>query len=108
MARRKAVIRHLPAVETLGSTTVICTDKTGTLTRNEMTVQALWTPVGSYELSGVGYAPEGKLADASGTVEKVPEGVRELLVAGALCNDAHLRHGGDSWQISGDPTEAAL
>jgi Ca2+-transporting ATPase len=108
MARRKAVIRHLPAVETLGSTTVICTDRRAPWTRNEMTVQALWTPCGTFELSGVGYAPEGALTSHGGTVEGTPDGVRELLVAGALCNDARLNQEGDSWQISGDPTEAAL
>lgn len=109
MARRRAVIRYLPAVETLGSTTVICTDKTGTLTRNEMTVQALWTPLGSYALSGVGYAPEGGLADSAGrALDTTPANAQELLLAGALCNDASLRYEDGRWQIQGDPTEAAL
>jgi len=109
MARRRAVVRHLPAVETLGSTTVICTDKTGTLTRNEMTVQALWTPTGSYGVSGVGYAPEGELlGEDGGPVSAVPADVRALLVAGALCNDANLAHEGSGWSLTGDPTEGAL
>jgi magnesium-transporting ATPase (P-type) len=107
MARRRAIIRKLPAVETLGSTTVICSDKTGTLTRNEMTVRALWTPQGGYELSGVGYDPHGALLhDGRETAPDVH--VRELIEGAALCSDAALREEHGRWLISGDPTEAAL
>lgn len=108
MARRHAIIRHFPAVETLGSTTVICTDKTGTLTRNEMTVQALWLPASEYRLSGVGYAPKGELSRDDAPVGALPSEVWELLLAGALCNDATLAEEQGQWRISGDPTEAAL
>ncbi|MFN7134638.1 MAG: cation-translocating P-type ATPase, partial [Myxococcales bacterium] len=108
MAARRAIIRKLPAVETLGSTTVICTDKTGTLTRNEMTVKALWTPQGSWSLTGVGYAPEGGLTDGEQPVPEVPEPARALLVASALCIAASLRRDEADWNIVGDPTEAAL
>ena len=109
MARRRAIIRKLPAVETLGSTTVICSDKTGTLTRNEMTVQELWTPDGVFRLSGIGYAPKGDLRDANGApVASIPEPVRALVTAGALCNDAALRRADEGWRIAGDPTEGAL
>ena len=110
MARRKAIVRRLPAVETLGSTTVICSDKTGTLTRNEMTVRALWTPVDLYRLDGTGYAPEGALRDGSGPVPaaEAPADVRELLLAGVLCNDAELVTRDRAWTIAGDPTEGAL
>jgi potassium/sodium efflux P-type ATPase len=110
MAARRAVIRKLPAVETLGSTTTICSDKTGTLTRNEMTVQALWTPFGSYSVTGVGYAPVGQIVDSSGEdlAGRLPVDVRDLLLAGALCNDATLIHEGGTYKITGDPTEAAL
>ncbi|MFP2927892.1 cation-translocating P-type ATPase [Pyxidicoccus sp. 3LG] len=108
MAARRAVIRKLPAVETLGSTTVICTDKTGTLTRNEMTVQALWTPAGRCSLTGVGYAPVGELRRGGESLRELPEDVRELLLAGALCNDAALRNQGGRWEMTGDPTEGAL
>ena len=107
MARRKAIIRHLPAVETLGSTTVICSDKTGTLTENAMTVRVLWCGGEGYALSGHGYSPEGDIrhdemaADMGGAL-------RECLVAGALCNDASLRSDHGRWLITGDPTEAAL
>ena len=107
MARRKAIIRHLPAVETLGSTTVICSDKTGTLTENAMTVRVLWCGGEGYALSGHGYSPEGDIrhdemaADMGGAL-------RECLVAGALCNDASLRSEHGRWLITGDPTEAAL
>ena len=105
MAGRGAIIRRLSAVETLGSTTVICTDKTGTLTRNEMTVSRLWLPGGiDITVSGIGYAPEGRLsADDAAALP--------LLHAAALCNDAQLMPPEESrteWSVLGDPTEGAL
>jgi len=105
MAARGAIIRRLSAVETLGSTTVICTDKTGTLTRNEMTVSTLWLPGGvEVDVSGIGYAPEGKFS-ADDTA------LAPLLHAAALCNDAQLlppEEGRTEWTVAGDPTEGAL
>lgn len=109
MAARRAVVRKLPAVETLGSTTTICTDKTGTLTRNEMTVQALWTPsAGAYEISGVGYELKGHFTREGTALNGEPEDVVALLTAGALSNDSAVAHDGRQWKITGDPTEAAL
>ncbi|OJT22528.1 cation transporter [Archangium sp. Cb G35] len=108
MAARRAIIRKLPAVETLGSTTVICSDKTGTLTRNEMTVQALWTPSNTWSLSGVGYSPQGELRREGQPPGPPTEDARELLVAGVLCNDAALRPMDGVWELTGDPTEGAL
>ncbi|MDX2176548.1 MAG: HAD-IC family P-type ATPase [Candidatus Sumerlaeia bacterium] len=107
MAARRAIIRKLPAVETLGSTTVICSDKTGTLTRNEMTVQALATPSGSFEVTGVGYEPRGELRQ-NGETTPVGAEVRALLEAGVLCNDAALVSEDGSYKLTGDPTEGAL
>ncbi|KAF0124509.1 MAG: Ca2+-transporting ATPase [Elusimicrobia bacterium] len=109
MAARRAVVRKLPSVETLGSTTVICSDKTGTLTRNEMMVQKLWTPLsGSFALSGSGYDPDGKLLRAGAPVASVPADIEDLLLCGTLCNDASLAQEQGRWVIHGDPTEGAL
>ncbi len=107
MVKRHALMRRLPVVETLGSTTVICSDKTGTLTRDEMTVRALYTSGTHIEVSGSGYSPEGTFTTSRG--EALPESMQELLVAGALCNDARLAGNSESgWKIVGDPTEGAL
>lgn len=109
MAARHAIIRRLPAVETLGSATVICSDKTGTLTRNEMTVVALEAPSGTYSVTGVGYAPSGSFLKDGREIDPSNEpALFELLRAGFLCNDALLREKEDSWLIEGDPTEGAL
>ncbi|HEX2895425.1 MAG TPA: HAD-IC family P-type ATPase [Marmoricola sp.] len=110
MARRRAVIRRLPAVETLGSTTVVCSDKTGTLTENQMTVRALWTADGEFTVTGDGYDPEGAVETSEGIVVTAgtSEALRWCLVAGALCNDAALGRDDDRWTVLGDPTEGAL
>jgi len=104
MARRRAIIRNLPAVETLGSTTVICSDKTGTLTQNQMTVQEIYTLGGKYSFEGVGYQPEGAI---SGNWAQ-DSAVGETLKAGLLCNDSHLVESEGLWSVQGDPTEVAL
>ncbi|BCK87045.1 putative cation-transporting ATPase F [Sideroxyarcus emersonii] len=109
MARHNAIIRRLPAVESLGAVTVICTDKTGTLTRNEMTVQRVLTTGHVFEVSGGGHAPhggftlDGKETDVTDDADTI-----DLLRAGLLCNDAALHESGGTWQVAGDPTEAAL
>ena len=109
MARRRAIIRRLPTVETLGSTTVICTDKTGTLTRNEMTVQELVAGGETFQVSGTGYAPAGELLSAGRrTAADARPALRECLRAGALCNDAALEERDGRWAVQGDPTEGAL
>ncbi|MDZ7577826.1 MAG: HAD-IC family P-type ATPase [Candidatus Nanopelagicales bacterium] len=109
MARRRAVVRRLPAVETLGSTTVVCTDKTGTLTENQMTVRAIWTLAGSYEVTGGGYDPSGVLVASQARHANQDEALSWSLLVGALCNDASLdRADTGAWRITGDPTEAAL
>lgn len=109
MARRHAIIRRLPAVETLGSTTVICTDKTGTLTQNEMTVTAIVAGGVTYQATGGGYAPEGTILHDGVLVDLAAHpALVETLVAGVLCNDARIAHHDDRWQPIGDPTEAAL
>jgi magnesium-transporting ATPase (P-type) len=109
MAGRKAIIRHLPAVETLGSVTVICSDKTGTLTRNEMTAQTVVTPSGQFRISGAGYEPDGRFTIDDREVDPADHAdLLEALRAGVLCNDAGLVQDGRHWRIEGDPTEGAL
>jgi Ca2+-transporting ATPase len=109
MAVRHVIVRKLNAVETLGSTTVICTDKTGTLTKNEMTVRAVVVPEGWVDLTGVGYEPEGELLSDGGPPPPVLAGeVRRTLRAASLANNARLLQQDGIWSIQGDPTEGAL
>jgi P-type Ca2+ transporter type 2C len=106
MARRHAIVRRLSSVETLGATTVICTDKTGTLTANEMTVRRIWMPGAELEITGAGYVPDGEVRVVAGSVPDTA--VSELVRAAALCNDASLEAEGGRWTMVGDPTEGAL
>ncbi len=108
MARRRAIIRKLPAVETLGSVTVICSDKTGTLTENQMTVQAIVAGGEHYEVSGSGYAPLGRIVRMDGQEGDGSGALAECLRAGLLCNDSELVEKDGQWQVQGDPTEGAL
>ena len=110
MAHANAIIRRLPAVETLGSVTVICSDKTGTLTRNEMTLKSIALRDGTISVSGDGYAPHGGFSNNEGEdVETSAHPLlEELLLAGMLCNDAGVREKDEGWSVDGDPTEGAL
>ncbi|HBG87465.1 MAG TPA: cation transporter [Marinilabiliaceae bacterium] len=108
MAKRKAIIRKLPAVETLGSTTVICTDKTGTLTRNEMTVRELWTSSHHLQLTGEGYSVSGVFMANNEEVKELPADIELLLKDAVLCSDSNIQKEGGYYSITGDPTEAAL
>jgi Ca2+-transporting ATPase len=107
MVKRNALVRRLPVVETLGSTSVICSDKTGTLTRNEMTVRQIFTDGRLLELSGSGYDPAGEIIENGQSID-VPESVRVLLAAAALASDARLRRRDGRFLVEGDPTEGAL
>jgi potassium/sodium efflux P-type ATPase len=109
MASRNAIIRKLPAVETLGAVTVICSDKTGTLTRNEMTVRTIATATDLFELSGTGYDPHGtiSLTDRDVLLEERPL-LQEVARAAILCNDASLEQKNTEWLVHGDPMEGAL
>ena len=109
MARRGAIVRKLAAVETLGSATVICTDKTGTLTQNEMTVRVVYAGGERYKVTGIGYDPRGSVLDTIDQRVESPDGpLRDLLATVALCNNARLQKGDDGWRVLGDPTEGAL
>ena len=107
MARRKAVVRRMPAIETLGSVSVICSDKTGTLTRNEMMVAAVVVDHRRYEVQGEGYAPDGAVCENSQPVHDLPL-IEQLGRAALLCNDAVLHKKAALWQVDGDPMEGAL
>ncbi|ERL62430.1 putative cation-transporting ATPase F [Piscirickettsia salmonis LF-89 = ATCC VR-1361] len=109
MARKGAIIRKLPAVETLGSTTIVCSDKTGTLTKNQMTVQEVVVGQERYTISGAGYEPVGTVKNSAGQeISDINDELKECLLAGLLCNNAILVQKEGCWQIEGDPTEGAL
>ena len=115
MAKRNALIKRLSAVETLGCTSIICTDKTGTLTQNEMTVRKIWVANDQFTVSGVGYTPEGGITldtpDENGAEEKSQSALKQLLVTCSLCSNARLippDKETPKWSVLGDPTEAAL
>jgi len=107
MARKNAIIRRLPAVETLGSTTVICTDKTGTLTTGEMTVREIYT-YRTIEVTGSGYDPEGSFLEQGKPIDTIEEDLSQLLKIGTLANNAAVENANGGWRIVGDPTEGAL
>jgi len=109
MAKRNAIIRKLPAVETLGSASVICSDKTGTLTQNQMTVQKIYAGSKLYSVTGVGYEPSGQFMHGEQAVSATEnQALKETLICGLLCNDSNLIFVDGQWKIEGDPTEGAL
>ena len=110
MAKRKSIVRTLPSVETLGSVSVICSDKTGTLTKNEMTVKTLKTKGGEYQITGTGYAPEGDILLNNEKVDFAKEPVlRELIESFDICNEASIGKDADGhWIVNGAPTEGSL
>ncbi|MGB5984927.1 MAG: HAD-IC family P-type ATPase, partial [Desulfobacterales bacterium] len=109
MVKHRALLRRLQAAETLGAASVICTDKTGTLTQNEMTVQQIWLPTGTVEVSGVGYRPQGRFTATGAPVSpgERPD-LRALLESGLRCSHARVHRDDQGWHETGEPTEAAL
>jgi len=108
MAIRNAIVRKLPAVETLGSTTIICSDKTGTLTENQMTVQKIFAGDQELDLTGSGYQPEGEIKFEDQSLDDINPGLKLCLLAGTISNDSELKKEEDLWKVQGDPTEGAL
>jgi len=109
MIKKNAIVRRLPAVETLGCASVICSDKTGTMTQNKMTVTHLWSGGKTWTLSGSGYEPKGEFFDNENQIDpKANKTLQQLLMFGALCNNAELKMKDDQFVIDGDPTEGAL
>lgn len=109
MVKRRALIRKLPAVETLGATNIICSDKTGTLTQDEMTITRIFTSKKVYDVTGVGYKPEGNFIHNNQQINPKDElGLKHLLISGSLCNDTALNLNDGEWQLIGDPTEGSL
>jgi magnesium-transporting ATPase (P-type) len=109
MVQRNAITRKLTAVETLGSVTVICSDKTGTLTRNEMTARHIVTKVGQYDVDGIGYAPEGQiLRNGQGAPLAANPDLQALIEVMAVCNDSEIAQEDGHWKVVGEPTEGAL
>ncbi|GAB4196326.1 MAG: cation-transporting P-type ATPase [Thermoflexibacter sp.] len=109
LAKKNAIIRKLPAVETLGSTSVICSDKTGTLTENQMTVEKIFADEQFFEVTGAGYEPKGEITSNKKMIHlKENLALRECLLCGLLCNEAKLVSEDGVWKIEGDPTEGAM
>ncbi|MEA2017444.1 MAG: cation-transporting P-type ATPase [Campylobacterota bacterium] len=108
MAKKNAIIRKLPAVETLGSVTTICSDKTGTLTQNKMSVTNIYCSNRSYEVTGNGYEPKGDIKQNNQVIDSVDESLFEVLKVGYLCNESYLVNKNEQYSINGDPTEGAL
>ena len=110
MAKRRAIIRRLPSVETLGAVSVICSDKTGTLTRNEMTAKSIITSDNKYQVEGSGYAPKGKILteDEQKADISTDPALEKMLWSMRLCNDSKLKEENDNWKLDGAPTEGAL
>lgn len=108
IAKKHALTKNLPVVETLGCTSVICTDKTGTLTKDEMTVKNILTPMGNYMFSGAGFNPNGEIFFNKQFLSKAPDDLAQVLTAGCLCSDASLVFNQTEWQIRGDATEGAI